>query len=147
MLNKVVLMGRLTADPVLRHTQTNTSVASFTLAVNRSYASKDGNREADFFDIVAWRNTADFVSKYFTKGVQVVVSGSLQTRNWKDQQGNNRKTVEVVANEVFFAEGKRDGAGRADYSAPVSQAAPAPVYESDETDDFLELSENDALPF
>ncbi len=147
MLNKVVLMGRLTADPVLRHTQANTSVATFSLAVNRSFAGKDGVREADFFDIVCWRNTADFVSKYFTKGIQVVVSGRLQARNWKDQQGNNRKTVEVIADEVFFAEGKRDGsAPRADYSAPAS-TAPAPAFESDETDDFLELSENDALPF
>lgn len=144
MLNKVVLMGRLVADPVLRRTQTGTSVATFSLAVNRSYATKDGNREADFFDIVCWRNTADFVSKYFTKGIQVVVSGSLQTRTWKDQQGNNRKTVEVIANEVFFAESKRDGAGKSDFS----NAEPAaPAFESDETDDFLKLSENDALPF
>ncbi len=147
MLNKVTLMGRLTADPVLRHTQSNTAVTTFSLAVNRNFAAKDGTREADFFDIVCWRNTAEFVSKYFTKGIQVVVSGRLQTRTWKDQQGNNRKSVEIVADEVFFAEGRRDGAApRADYSAPAS-SVPAPAFVSDETDDFLELSENDALPF
>ncbi len=146
MLNKVMLMGRLTADPVLRQTQSNLSVTTFTLAVNRNYAKKDGSRDVDFIDIVCWRNTADFVAKYFKKGQQVVVSGSLQTRTWQDNNGNNRKAVEVVADEVFFAEGKRDsGAPVARNDAPTESAAPAFV--SDDTDDFLELSGQDDLPF
>lgn len=144
MLNKVMLMGRLTADPILRQTATNLSVTRFTLAVNRSYAKKDGTREADFFDIVCWRNTADFVAKYFAKGAQVVVSGSLQTRAWKDKEGNNRKTVEVVADEIFFADSKRDST-RTDSSPAPAMAEPA--YASDETDDFLELTSDDELPF
>lgn len=147
MLNKVMLMGRLTADPVLRQTTNNLSVTSFSLAVNRSYAKKDGTRDADFFDIVCWRNTAEFVSKYFTKGTQVVVCGSLQTRTWKDKNDQNRKTVEVVADEVYFAEGKRDGAPRGNDSAPVPQSAAQPAYASNDTDDFLELSGDEELPF
>lgn len=152
MLNHVVLMGRLTADPVVRYTASNLPVTSFSLAVNRSYVRKDSKeRETDFFDIVCWRNTAEFVGKYLTKGVQIVVSGSLQTRSWKDQQGNNRKTVEVVADEVYFADSKRDGA-RAEGPSPFQRgdapnAAPAPAFESDETDAFLELADDGELPF
>ena len=104
MLNKVILMGRLTADPELRHTQSNIPVTSFTLAVERRYGQ---DKQTDFLDIVAWRNTAEFVSKWFRKGMLVAVSGRIQTRTWEDKQGNKRKTTEVVADEVFFAEGKR----------------------------------------
>lgn len=104
MLNKSILMGRLTADPELRHTQNNIPVASFTLAVDRSYGQE---KQTDFLDIVAWRNTAEFVSKWFRKGMLVAVSGRLQTRTWEDKQGNKRKAVEVVADEVFFAESKK----------------------------------------
>ena len=104
MLNKAILMGRLTADPELRHTQSNIPVTSFTLAVDRSFGKE---KQTDFLDIVAWRNTAEFVSKWFSKGMLVAVSGRMQTRTWEDKQGNKRKTVEVVADEVFFAEGKR----------------------------------------
>lgn len=104
MLNKAILMGRLTADPELRHTQSNIPVTSFTLAVDRSFGKE---KQTDFLDIVAWRNTAEFVSKWFSKGMLVAVSGRMQTRIWEDKQGNKRKTTEVVADEVFFAEGKR----------------------------------------
>lgn len=104
MLNKAILMGRITADPELRHTQSNIPVTSFTLAVDRSFGKE---KQTDFLDIVAWRNTAEFVSKWFSKGMLVAVSGRMQTRIWEDKQGNKRKTTEVVADEVFFAEGKR----------------------------------------
>lgn len=104
MLNKAILMGRLTADPELRHTQNNIPVTSFTLAVDRSFGKE---KQTDFLDIVAWRNTAEFVTKWFSKGMLVAVSGRMQTRTWEDKQGNKRKTTEVVADEVFFAEGKK----------------------------------------
>lgn len=147
MLNKVVLMGRLTADPVLRQTQSNQlSVTTFTLAVNRDFARKDGTKDADFIDIVCWRNTAEFAAKYFRKGMQVAVSGALQTRTWKDKDENNRKTVEVVADQVYFAENKRDNEAAPQYSA-AAPAQAAPAFVSDETDDFLELSGQDDLPF
>lgn len=104
MLNKVILMGRLTADPELRHTQNNIPVTSFTLAVDRGYGQ---DKQTDFLDIVAWRKTAEIVSQWFSKGMLVAVSGRLQTRTWEDKQGNKRKAVEVVADEVFFAESKK----------------------------------------
>lgn len=103
MLNKVVLMGRLTADPELKHTPSNVAVCTFSLAVNRRF----NRNETDFIDIVAWRQQAEFISKYFTKGQQMVVCGALQTRTWEDKNGNKRKSVEVVADEVYFADSKR----------------------------------------
>ena len=112
MLNKTILMGRLTADPELRKTASDISVVSFSLAVNRSRTKKDEQPQTDFIDIVAWRSTADFAAKYFTKGMQVAVVGKIQTRTYEDKQGNKRKSVEVVADELFFADSKRDsGAG------------------------------------
>ncbi len=108
MLNKAILMGRLTSDPELRHTASSTPVVSFTLAVNRGYAKAGTDPQTDFIDIVAWRSTAEFVSKYFHKGQLVAVCGSIQTRVWEDKQGSKRKSVEVVADEVHFAEPKRD---------------------------------------
>ena len=108
MLNHIVLMGRLTRDPELRRTGSGISVASFTLAVDRDFASKDaresGERETDFIDIVAWRSTADFVSRYFTKGRMAVVTGRLQIRNWTDKEGNKRRSAEVVADNVYFGD-------------------------------------------
>ena len=101
MLNHIVLMGRLTRDPELRRTGSGIAVASFTLAVDRDFASQGGEKETDFVDIVAWRSTAEFVSKYFTKGRMAVVSGRLQIRNWQDKEGNKRRSAEVVAdNEI-----------------------------------------------
>ena len=108
MLNKIILMGRLTRDPELRRTQSGTAVASFTLAVDRDYKPQDGERETDFIDIVAWRGTGEFVSKYFTKGRMAVVEGRLQVRDWTDKDGNKRRSAEVVANRVYFGEGKRN---------------------------------------
>jgi single-strand DNA-binding protein len=113
MLNKSILMGRLTRDPELRNTQSGASVASFTLAVDRDFKS-NGEREADFIDIVAWKNTAEFVSKYFSKGTMAAVSGRLQIRDWTDKDGNKRKSAEIVADNVYFAESKkRDGLAQA----------------------------------
>lgn len=110
MLNHIVLMGRLTRDPELRHTGSGAAVASFTLAVDRDFQSKDTQEKAvDFIDIVAWRNTAEFVSKYFTKGRMAVVSGRLQIRGWTDKEGNKRRTAEVVADSVYFGDSKKDG--------------------------------------
>jgi single-strand DNA-binding protein len=114
MLNKAILMGRLVADPELRRTPNNNSVTSFTLAVNRSFVRQGEQPQTDFIDIVAWGKTAEFVSRYFVKGQQVAVAGRIQTRNWEDKQGNKRKSVEVVAEEVHFAESKRDSQSRND---------------------------------
>lgn len=112
MLNKAILMGRLVADPELRRTPNNNSVTSFTLAVNRSFTRQGEQPQTDFIDIVAWGKTAEFVSRYFVKGQLVAVAGRIQTRTWEDKQGNKRKTVEVVAEEVHFAEPKRDSQPR-----------------------------------
>ena len=108
MVNTVVLMGRLTADPELKQTPSGTSVTAFSLAVERSFAKAGEERQTDFINIVAWRNTAEFVSRYFTKGQLVVVEGSIQTRRYQDKNGNNRTAFEVVANQVHFAEKKRE---------------------------------------
>lgn len=111
MLNHIVLMGRLTRDPELRRTGSGIAVATFSLAVDRDFASSSsGERETDFIDIVAWRSTAEFVSKYFSKGRMAVVSGRLQIRNWNDKDGNKRRSAEVIADNVYFGEGKRDNA-------------------------------------
>ena len=108
MLNHIVLMGRLCADPELRRTNSGTPVTSFTLAVDRDFKSQSGEKEADFVPVIAWRNTAEFVSKYFTKGRMAVVDGRLQMRNWKDNNGNKRTTAEVVAENVYFGDTKRE---------------------------------------
>ena len=107
MLNHIVIMGRLTAAPELRYTQQNTPVASFTLAVDRDYQQGGSERQTDFIPCVAWRGTAEFVSKYFTKGSMAAVSGRLQLRDWTDKDGNKRRTAEVVAESVYFGESKK----------------------------------------
>ena len=107
MLNKIILMGRLTRDPELRRTQNGTAVAALTLAVDRDYKAQDGERETDFIDIVAWRSTAEFVSKYFAKGRMAVVEGRLQMRDWTDKDGGRRRSAEVVADNVYFGDSKR----------------------------------------
>ena len=111
MLNKIILMGRLTRDPELRRTQSGTAVASFTLAVDRDYKPQNGERETDFIDIVAWRGTGEFVSKYFSKGRMAVVEGRLQVRDWTDKDGNKRRSTEVVADNVYFGDSKRPESG------------------------------------
>ena len=143
MLNHIVLMGRLTRDPELRRTGAGTAVTSFTLAVDRDFASKEtGERSVDFIDCVAWRSTAEFVSKYFVKGQQAAVSGRLQIRDWKDKDGNNRRSAEVVADNVYFADSKRNSADSG-YSAPVSTGYAEPSLGSD----FAELDDDGELPF
>lgn len=150
MLNHIIIMGRLTRDPELRRTGSGIAVASFTLAVDRDFGGRDGGeRETDFIDCVAWRQTGEFVSKYFTKGRMAVVSGRLQIRNWTDKDGNKRRTAEVVADNVYFGDSRRDGDTGSTYSAPAAPAfggysAPA----SSPASDFAMLDDDDAqLPF
>ena len=145
MLNRVIVMGRLTRDPELRHTQSNIPVASFSLAVERDFKAQDGERETDFFDCVAWRNTAEFVSKYFTKGKMAVVEGKLQVRGWEDRDGNKRKSTEIVADNVYFGESKKDS-DRA--PNPAQQDSYQPSYPSEPSSDFTDLDMDDGeLPF
>lgn len=108
MLNTITIMGRLTADPILRRTQNGVAVASFTLACERDFAAQGETRETDFIDIVAWRYTAEFVEKYFSKGQMAIVTGRLQIRNWQDKEGNKRRSAEILADHVYFGEAKRD---------------------------------------
>ena len=117
MLNHITVMGRLTRDPELCHTQSGLPVCSFSVACQRDFKSADGERTVDYIDIVAWRSTAEFVSKYFTKGRMAVVDGRLQLRDWADRDGNNRRSAEVIANSVNFGD-----------SRPQDQAAPVPAY-------------------
>ena len=148
MLNHIVIMGRLTRDPELRRTGSGVAVASFTLAVDRDFGKNDnGERETDFIDCVAWRQTGEFVSKYFTKGRMAVVSGRLQIRNWTDKDGNKRRSAEVVADNVYFGDSKRDGeaSGYAAPAAPSFGGYSAPVAPASE---FTMLDDDDAqLPF
>ena len=156
MLNHIIIMGRLTRDPELRRTGSGTAVASFTLAVDRDFGNRDnGEKETDFIDCVAWRQTGEFVSKYFTKGSMIVVSGRLQIRNWTDKEGNKRRTAEVVADNVYFGDSKRDGESTgAAFGGNTYGAAPAaPAYggysaPAAPASDFAMLDDNDAqLPF
>ena len=175
MLNHITIMGRLTRDPELRRTGSGVAVASFTLAVDRDFSPKDGGeRETDFIDCVAWRQTGEFVSKYFTKGRMAVVSGRLQIRGWTDKDGNKRRTAEVIADNVYFGDSKRDSDGGSNayggnsyggnaygaasapsYGSPApSYGAPAPAYggysapASSPASDFAMLDDDDAqLPF
>ena len=124
MLNRIVIMGRLVRDPELRTTQTGISVTSFTMAVDRDFKNKDTNeKNTDFIDVVAWRQTAEFVCKYMTKGRMAVVEGRLQIRDWKDRDGNNRRSAEVVADNVYFGDSKPK-----DQAAPATSYAPVGAY-------------------
>lgn len=150
MLNHITIMGRLARDPELRRTGSGTAVAAFTLAVDRDFAPKDGGeRETDFIDCVAWRQTGEFVSKYFTKGRMAVVSGRLQIRGWTDKDGNKRRSAEVVADSVYFGDSKRDDQDGTSYNQAQSSSfdgysAPASAPASD----FAMLDDDDAqLPF
>lgn len=115
MLNKIILMGRLTRDPELRRTQSGTAVASFALAVDRDYKAKGAEKETDFIDIVAWRNTAEFASKYFSKGRMAVVEGRVQVRSYTDKEGNKRRAFEVVAENIYFGDSKKEGGNSGNY--------------------------------
>ena len=155
MLNHITIMGRLTRDPELRRTGSGIAVTSFTLAVDRDFGkNENGEKETDFIDCVAWRQTGEFVSKYFTKGRMAVVSGRLQIRSWTDKDGNKRRTAEVIADNVYFGDSKRDGDNSgavygSSYAAPAAPAygaysAPASAPASD----FAMLDDDDAqLPF
>ena len=161
MLNHIVIMGRLARDPELRHTQSGTPVASFRLAVDRDFKDKNtGERTTDWIDVVAWRGTGEFVSRYFSKGRMAVVEGRLQIRDWTDRDGGKRRSAEVVADNVYFGDSKRDsggeyggssfgappaGGGPAAYGAPMGRA-PASNYGGGS--DFAEIGEEDGeLPF
>ena len=128
MLNKIIIMGRMTRDPEIRRTGSGTAVTSFSLACDRDFKSQSGDKETDFIEVVAWKNTAEFVSKYFSKGRMAVVEGRLQIRDWTDKAGNKRKTAEVVADNVYFADSKQSQeknfenlAGRMDGFAEIQE--------------------------
>ena len=148
MLNRIILMGRLTRDPELRRTGSGTAVTSFSLAVDRDFKSQSGEKETDFIDIVAWRNTAEFVSKYFTKGRMAVVEGRLQIRDWTDKDGGKRRSAEIVADNVYFGDSKRDGGDSSGYSAAPAYKNAAPSNFNAGGSDFAEIGEDDGeLPF
>ena len=147
MLNNAVIMGRLVADPELRTTGSGISVSSFTVAVDRRFNRQGEDRQADFIDIIAWRQTAEFVSKYFRKGSMIAVQGYIQTRMYEDKNGNKRKAVEIVADNVSFC-GSKAESGSGSYSREDSYASaqPAPSYSTADEGDFKEIPEDD-LPF
>ena len=158
MLNHITIMGRLTRDPELRRTGSGIAVASFTVAVDRDFGGRDGGeKETDFIDCVAWRQTGEFVSKYFTKGRMIVVSGRLQIRSWTDKDGNKRRTAEVVADNCYFGDSKRESDGGSAYGGNTyggnAYGAPAPSYggysaPAAPASDFAMLEDDDAqLPF
>ena len=141
MLNKIIIMGRLTIDPELRRTGSGTAVTSFSMACDRDFKSQSGEKETDFIEVVAWKNTAEFVSKYFSKGRMAVVEGRLQIRDWTDKAGNKRTTAEVVADNVYFADSKRSESNdnqKENFNALSGRLS----------DDFVPISEEDGeIPF
>ena len=160
MLNKAILMGRLTRDPELKYTQNNLPVVQFTVAVERNRAAQGQEKQTDFINIVAWRKTAEFVSRWFTKGMMIIVTGSIQSRSWQDKNGNNRTSVEVVADDVQFGETKKSRESNMGYqggypgayaSAPQQAPAscPAPGFDMPAgNSDFSEISDDDGkVPF
>lgn len=155
MLNRVILMGRLTHAPELKYTVSNVPVCTISLAVERSYAGPDGKREADFIDVVCWRHTAEFVARYFRKGLLVAVEGRLSMRRWTDKQGNNRVAHEVIADQCYFAERAQQGAQPSGFDQIAGAAAQAgvPVQrgswpEYNEPDDgYPQLDDDDDVPF
>lgn len=154
MLNRIIIMGRLVADPELRTTPGGVTVATVRLAVDRDFRNKQtGERETDFINVVAWRQTAEFVSRYFAKGRMAVVEGRLQIRDWTDREGGKRRSAEVVADNVYFGDSKRDGGdyGGSSYGGPPAYGAPAAGSRTSDFgggSDFAEISEEDGnLPF
>lgn len=153
MLNTVAIMGRLTADPELRHTPSDIAVTTFTVAVNRSYVKQGAERQTDFIDVVAWRSTAEFICKYFKKGQMIAVDGSIQTRTYTDKEGKNRKAFEILANNVYFTESRASASGGAAYDSKPEYAAPPvsepePSFSAGEADDFAVIDNgDDDLPF
>ena len=153
MLNHITIMGRLTRDPELRYTQSQTPVASFTLAVDRDFGSRDGGeKQTDFIDCVAWRQTAEFVSKYFTKGSMAVVSGRLQIRDWTDRDGGKRRSAEVVVDNMYFGESRRrdgdSGDSRSSSYSSYGNSGSAGKSSAPAVSAFAELDDGDGeLPF
>lgn len=146
MLNCAVIMGRLTATPELRTTASGISVTSFTVAVDRSYAKPGEEKQTDFINVVAWRSTADFVTRFFTKGQMIAVQGSIQTRNYEDKNGNKRTAVEIVAGNVSFC-GSKNESGGSNYAQP-QQSAPAVSYQSADAGSFSVLpDDSQGFPF
>ena len=147
-LNRVVIMGRLTRDPELRRTQNGTAVTSFSLAVDRDFKSREsGEKTTDFIDVVAWRQTAEFVCQYLTKGRMAVVEGRLQIRDWKDKDGNNRRSAEVVADNIYFGDSRRDSQPSGGDYAPPAYGSPADSYTAPAGGGFAEIEEDGELPF
>ena len=146
MLNNIVIMGRLTRDPELRRTGSGTAVASFTLAVDRDFSGKDGEKVTDFIDCVAWRQTGEFVSKYFTKGRMACVQGSLQMRDWTDKDGNKRRSAEVIASNVYFADSKNTAQSDSSGAPAPAFATPA-TYATPVVPDYSVIDDDEQLPF
>lgn len=148
MLNRVVLMGRLVREPELRYTTSNTPVTSFTIANERDFKGNDGEKVTDFIDCVAWRGTAEFVGKYFSKGRMIVVDGRLQTRKWEDKDHNKRTSVEVIADSVYFGDSKRDGDEPRTKDYPVPTAGPTDGLTATPGGVFVEMDDDEGeLPF
>lgn len=146
MLNRIVIMGRLTRDVELRQTASGVPVASFSVAVERDIKNKDtGERGVDFIDVVAWRGTGEFAAKWFSKGSMAVVDGRLQIRNWEDDSGNKHRAAEVVADSVYFGDSKKEDGGSA--SGPVQQSSPKPSAKPTYTPDEEDMEDPDSLPF
>lgn len=150
-LNKVILCGRLTADPELKQTPNGISVVSFTIAINRRYQSKGeaqngANQQADFINVVAWRTTAEFISRYFKRGSAICVTGSIQTRSWQDQQGQKRYATEVVIDDAMFVDSKNEASASQPYT-PDAYSTPAFSSASGSSSGFEELKSDDDLPF
>ena len=144
---KVILGGRLTADPELKQTQSGIPVVSFSIAVNRRYQSKDAPQQTDFFNITAWRNTAEFVSKYFRKGSSICVTGSIQNRTWTDQQGQKRYATDIVADEVMFVDSRQENSGAAAQYTPDAYNTPSFSTPAASAPKFEEVKTDDDLPF
>lgn len=148
MLNVVCLMGRLGSDPELRHTQSQIPVTSFSIAVDRTFQPKDQEKQTDWINVVAWRGTAEFITRYFHKGSLIAVQGSLQSRNYTDKQGNRRTAYEVVADNVFFGESRRDGGSPGSYDSQVPNYNESqPAFSTAEPGDFEEIVGDEELPF
>ncbi len=145
MLNCAAIVGRLVNDPELRKTASDVSVCSFTVAVDRSFVRQGEERQADFIDVVAWRNNAEFISKYFSKGQLIAIDGSIQTRNYEDKNGNKRKSTEIVVNNAHFC-GPKSDSGSAGRSEGAAIYQPAPSFSTADEGDFKEIPEDD-LPF
>lgn len=146
-MNVVCLLGRLTATPELKTTQSGVSVTSFSVAVDRTYQPKGAERQTDFINCVAWRNTADFICRYFQKGQRIALQGSLQSRSYTDKSGNNRTVFEVVIDNAFFAESKGNSAPRTDSQSMPSYSEAAPAFSTAGSNDFEEIVGDDDLPF